>query len=55
MVGPVIFTEISCGFYFTEVGKGRANEVIIEGELPGLQQTEEITVAKRCEFSSLNL
>jgi len=32
MVNPIIFMQISCGFYFTEVGKGRANEVIIEGE-----------------------
>jgi hypothetical protein len=45
---------MSCGFYFIEVGKGKADEVIMKGETSGLQQTREIVVAKRCMFSSLN-
>jgi hypothetical protein len=54
VVNPIIFVQISCGFYFIEVGQGKASEVLMEGELPGLQQTKEIIVAKRCKFSSLN-
>jgi hypothetical protein len=41
-------------FTLLRFGKGKASEVIMEGELPGLQQTKEIIVAKRCKFSSLN-
>lgn len=54
MVNPIIFMQMSCGFYFIEVGKGKADEVIMKGETSGLQQTREIVVAKRCMFSSLN-
>jgi hypothetical protein len=32
MVNPVVFTNISCEFYFVVTGKGRAKKVIIEEE-----------------------
>ena len=54
MVNPIIFNQKSREFYCIEVGNGRANEVLKDGELPGLQQTIEIILVKRCEFSSLN-
>jgi hypothetical protein len=42
VVNPVTFMQISSKFYVIEVGKGRANKVIIEGETVRASAGKEI-------------